>query len=89
MTPQTGRIQRFLYGADVNSLLEDSGGILWVGTSNGLYRSNHAMNAFTRFSGSGTEIGKDIVIMGVLEDNQKRVMDKHINRYFKNKPSTE
>ncbi|MBA2562670.1 MAG: hypothetical protein H0V14_07090, partial [Chitinophagaceae bacterium] len=55
----------------VNSLLEDSEGILWVGTSTGLYRSDPAMNSFSRFSDPGSDLARDLIITGVLEDNQK------------------
>jgi signal transduction histidine kinase/ligand-binding sensor domain-containing protein len=70
LMPQTGRIQRFLSGANVTSLMEDSEGTLWVGTTTGLYRSNPAMNGFSRLSDPGTEVARNIIINGILEDNQ-------------------
>ena len=69
--PESGRFQRFLNRAGVFSLCQDSEGILWVGTSTGLYRSNAALNQFARFTVSNIEILENIRIYGILEDNQK------------------
>lgn len=71
LTPQTGKIQRFLKGANVNSMHLDSDGILWVGTSSGLFRSNPALNSFSLFRDPGMEIPANIMIDGILEDDQK------------------
>ncbi|MEJ7828605.1 MAG: two-component regulator propeller domain-containing protein [Segetibacter sp.] len=69
--PESGRFERFLKRAGVISLCQDSEGILWVGTSTGLYRSNAALNQFARFTVSNIEILENIKIDGILEDNQK------------------
>jgi len=71
LSSQADRIQRFLYGVWISSLVQDSDGILWLGTSNGLYRSNAAMNSFSRFTGPNAELGGDVFVNGILEDNQK------------------
>ena len=68
---QSRKVTRFLDGADVNSLLQDFDGVFWIGTSNGLYRSNVDINRFTRFIDPDNEMAGNIVITGILEDNQK------------------
>ncbi len=71
LPPQMDKFQRFLYGVWISTIVQDSDGILWLGTSNGLYRSNAAMNAFSRFTGPNAEFGGSLFVNGLLEDNQK------------------
>jgi signal transduction histidine kinase/ligand-binding sensor domain-containing protein len=71
LLPESGKFQRFLTRARVFSLCQDSEGILWVGTSTGLYRSNAALNQFSRFTVPNTQLLENIMINGIIEDNQK------------------
>lgn len=48
-------------------------GVLWVGTSIGLYRSNPSLSSFSRFTGPNAEFGGNIIVNGVLEDDQKNL----------------
>ena len=68
--PQTGKFQHFLNRANIHDLRQDSEGILWVGTSAGLYKSNPEMSAFSLFTGPNGEF-ENVVANGILEDDQK------------------
>jgi len=68
---RTGKQQHFLYRADVNDILEDFEGVLWVATSKGLYKRDHKSDRFEHFVYPGTQMTSDIVISGILEDDQK------------------
>jgi signal transduction histidine kinase/streptogramin lyase len=66
-----GSPQYFLYRADINDILEDFEGVLWVATSKGLYRKDQASDKFKHFVYPGTQLTSDMVISGLLEDVQK------------------
>jgi len=67
----TGKLQHFLYRADINGILEDFEGVLWVATSKGLYRKDQQSDSFEHFVYPGTQMTSDMVISGLLEDDQK------------------
>lgn len=69
--PETGNFKHFLSGANIHNFWQDSEGILWIGTSTGLYKSNVQLNAFTRFTGVNGELPDNMVVNGVVEDDQK------------------
>jgi ligand-binding sensor domain-containing protein len=69
--PQTKKFQRFLKGLSVFSLWADSKGILWAGTSAGLYQSNLSLSSFSRFKDSNLCLRENTMICGLLEDDQK------------------
>ena len=71
LSPKTGKIRRFFNGTNIHSLWQDSDGILWVGTSIGLYRSDATLNSFLRFNGPNGEFAGSMIVNGVLEDDQK------------------
>ncbi|MDX2048945.1 MAG: two-component regulator propeller domain-containing protein [Chitinophagaceae bacterium] len=72
-SPQTEKFQRFLNGINIHSVRQDSEGVLWVGTSFGLYRSNASLNSFARYTGPNGEFSGNIIVNCVLEDNQKNL----------------
>jgi ligand-binding sensor domain-containing protein len=67
----TGKLKHFLYRADINDVLEDFEGVLWVATSKGLYSKDQKSDSFKHFVYPGTQMTNDIVISGLLEDDQK------------------
>ncbi|GAA4400101.1 hypothetical protein GCM10023187_12890 [Nibrella viscosa] len=69
--PRTGRSRHFLDSASIHSICQDASGILWVGTTSGLYRSNYTVDTFTRFNGPANELAGSIIVNGILEDSQK------------------
>ncbi len=72
--PQTRTFKSFLYGAEVNSLLEDTNGILWVGTTAGLYRSNAAKTNFSSYTETAaSDKLKGIAVRGILEDDEHAI----------------
>ena len=71
MVGRSGKFQRFLRNEEANCLLQDSDGILWVGTKSGLYRSNRALTGFSPFTDSTDEQTGHIEVRGLLEDHQK------------------
>ena len=68
---QTEKFQTFLKGASIFSLYVDSKGILWVGTAAGLYHSSSSVDSFSRFVDPNSVLPENIMITGILEDNQK------------------
>jgi signal transduction histidine kinase len=73
LSPQTGKVQRFLNGTNIHSLWQDAEDMMWVGTSIGLYRSNPSLNAFTRFNGPNGELAGNMIVNNVSEDDQKNL----------------
>ncbi|MBD0295427.1 MAG: histidine kinase, partial [Flavisolibacter sp.] len=73
LSPQTGKVRRFLKDVNVHNLWQDTEGILWVGTSTGLYRSNPALSDFSRFGGPNGEFSGNMIVNAVLEDDQKNL----------------
>lgn len=71
LSPKTGKIRRFLNGVNIHSLLQDDDGILWVGTSIGLYKSDASLNSFTRFNGPNREFDGNMIVNGILQDDNK------------------
>ncbi|CAN5700507.1 sensor histidine kinase [soil metagenome] len=72
-SPQTGKVKRFLNGTNIHSLWQDAEGIMWAGTSIGLYSSNPALNSFSRYNGPNAEFAGNMIVNGVLEDDQKNL----------------
>ena len=71
--PQTKNFKHFACGGEVGSIVEDSDNILWVGTSNGLYRSNQAIDSFSLFTDPGFIMTSNTMITGIVEDDQKNL----------------
>ena len=46
---ETGSFKHYMSGSKIFNLYEDSGGSLWAGTDNGLYRYNQKEDRFTSF----------------------------------------
>jgi len=78
---QTGKFKRFSYGAEkkqnayivVNSITEDAENIIWVGTSQGLYRSNPAVDTFLLFTEPEIGLTATTIIACILEDDKKNL----------------
>jgi ligand-binding sensor domain-containing protein len=70
LNPETGKSRRFLHGALIYNLVQDSEGTLWVGTNNGLYRSNLTLEKFMLLNDANLGF-KDKDVNGILEDDQK------------------
>lgn len=71
--PQSKKFKRFACGVDIGSIVEDSDNIVWVGTSDGLYRSNPAVDTFSLFTDPGFVMTSNTMITGIVEDNQKNL----------------
>lgn len=70
---RTKKFKRFPCRGNIGSIVEDSDNIVWVGTSNGLYRSNPAVDTFSLFTDPGFMLTATTMITGILEDNQKNL----------------
>ena len=78
---QTGKFKRFSYGVGkrqsayivVNSITEDAENIIWLGTTNGLYRSNPAVDTFLLFTDPEIGLTSTTVIACILEDDKKNL----------------
>lgn len=72
--PQNGKFKHFTCGSgQIGCIAEDFQHIIWVGTSNGLYRSNAAVDSFTLFTDQRVVMTPVTVITTILEDNQKNL----------------
>ena len=69
--PASGKIEDYLYEQDINDILQDASGIMWIGTQSGLFRSNAGLNSFSLFRDTYKEIPENIHVGGILEDNYK------------------
>ncbi len=69
--PETEKFQHYLSHANIHNLWQDSEGILWIGTSTGLYKSNLERTSFSRFTGPNGELPDNMVVNGIVEDNQR------------------
>jgi ligand-binding sensor domain-containing protein len=67
----SGKVERYLSKTDVNNITQDASGIIWVGTKNGLYRSNAEQNRFSLYRDAYKEIPGNINFGSILEDNYK------------------
>ncbi|MDQ4140380.1 MAG: ATP-binding protein, partial [Bacteroidota bacterium] len=69
---KTGIFKHFLKGKSIYSLFRDSGGVLWVGTDEGLYRTNNPANGFIRFKNPGSSL-ENTRIGCIQEDDRKNI----------------
>jgi ligand-binding sensor domain-containing protein/signal transduction histidine kinase len=69
-SPQTKTFKNYLKGSSIMCLYEDTGGVLWAGGLDGLYRFNSEVDNFILYSDIGSPAGISNVI-SIIEDNQK------------------
>ena len=65
----TGRLDHYTVGAMVNCMYEDINGMIWVGTTNGLYQFNQGSGAFSLHNLPGYALNSSD-IRNLLEDDQ-------------------
>ncbi len=70
---RTGKFKHFPCGVGVNSITEDAENIIWVGTSQGLYRSNPAVDTFLLFTDPEVGLTATTIIASILEDHKKNL----------------
>src|SRR5207342_1956588 len=70
---RTGNFKHFILSGAIGAITQDYEGIIWVGTSNGLYRSNSAIDSFSRFTNPRVAITPTTTVTAILEDNQKNL----------------
>ncbi|MEJ7741747.1 MAG: triple tyrosine motif-containing protein [Nocardioidaceae bacterium] len=69
---KTGVFKHYLKGMSITFLFRDSYGTLWVGTDDGLFRSNNSKNGFTKFTDPGSGI-ENTLIRCIQEDDQRNI----------------
>jgi streptogramin lyase len=84
---ETGSFKHYMSGSKILSLYEDSGGSLWAGTDNGLYRYNQKEDRFISFFDPLAEINS-FAIEGIIEDNAKDLWLKSDSAIIKLNPVT-
>jgi signal transduction histidine kinase/ligand-binding sensor domain-containing protein len=70
---RTRKFKRVPCSGGINSITEDAENIIWVGTSNGLYRSNHAVDTFLLFTDPEIGLTATTIIVCILEDDKKNL----------------
>lgn len=73
LDPATGKFRQFSCGTNIGSIMEDHEHVIWVGTANGLYRSNTSKDSFSRFTDPRIEMTSSTIVTGILEDNQQNL----------------
>lgn len=84
---ETGSFKHYMSGSKVFNLYEDSGGTLWAGTDNFLYRYNQNEDRFISFFDPLDKINS-LSIMGIIEDNSKGLWLKSESAIIKLNPVT-
>ncbi|HEV8506179.1 MAG TPA: two-component regulator propeller domain-containing protein, partial [Chitinophagaceae bacterium] len=67
-----GSFKNYLYGTEIRSIYNDSGGTVWVAANDGLYLYNASSDVFTRFSDPSSPRGVDNV-RSIIEDNDRNL----------------
>jgi signal transduction histidine kinase/streptogramin lyase len=67
---QNGKFKHYLPGASVICIYEDSAGVIWAGTEDGLYFKNDTTDKFSRFIDLSTGLGP-VNVASILEDKKK------------------
>src|SRR5579862_587499 len=75
-----GAISHYLMNSNVKCVLTDAEGVLWAGTSDGLYRFNAASDNFSSFYNINIKITG---ILHILEDDQRNLWISAVNNIFK------
>jgi signal transduction histidine kinase/ligand-binding sensor domain-containing protein len=70
---RTGKFKHFACSAGIHSIIEDSENIIWVGTTNGLYRSNSVLDTFLLFTDPEIGLTATTIVAGILEDDKKNL----------------
>ena len=69
--PLSGNFKRFTCGrGEITSIVEDFEHVIWLRSSDGLYRSNIARDSFSRFTHPGIATA---MVTSILEDNQRNL----------------
>jgi len=84
---ETGSFKHYMSGSKIFNLYEDSGGTLWAGTDNFLYRYNQNEDRFTSFFDPLDEINS-VSIIGIIEDNSKNLWLRSGSAIIKLNPVT-
>ena len=71
--PRSKIFKHFRCGLNMGSIVEDHENNIWVGTSTGLYRSNEAVDSFSRFTDPEIGLTATTIVAGILEDDQKNL----------------
>jgi hypothetical protein len=84
---ETGSFKHYMSFSKIYNFYEDSGGSLWAGTDNFLYRYNQKEDRFTSFFDPLDEINS-LRILGIVEDNSKDLWLKTESAIIKLNPVT-
>jgi signal transduction histidine kinase/ligand-binding sensor domain-containing protein len=84
---EAGSFKHYIPGFHALNLYEDSGGSLWAGTGNGLFRYDQKEDRFISFFDSLSEINS-LPIGGIIEDSAKNLWLKSESAVIKLNPFT-
>jgi ligand-binding sensor domain-containing protein/anti-sigma regulatory factor (Ser/Thr protein kinase) len=70
---RTGKFRRFPCRGNIGSIIEAADNTIWVGTSNGLYRSNTAVDTFSLLTDPEIGLTATTIITYILEDDKKNL----------------
>lgn len=71
--PITGKFQHFTISGSIGCITEDSQHVIWVGSSNGLFKSNSKVDSFERFTDARITMTPTTVVTAILEDDQQNL----------------
>ena len=71
LNKQNGRFKKYLNNQFINWVMEDSEGVIWAGTLNGLFRYNPNADVFLSFTDQSGVIKNNTAIFGIAEDHQQ------------------
>jgi signal transduction histidine kinase len=68
----TGTFKHYLHGTNINNIYQNTDGVIWLATQNGLYRYDSTADKFSVYHDPASEIGSASII-GITEDAKKNL----------------
>jgi signal transduction histidine kinase/ligand-binding sensor domain-containing protein len=83
MDRKTGKFRQYLPGYNTNDLYKDKSGIIWVGTTDGLYWYNKTLDDFYPLSYKSAGIDINSVVISIIADNEDNLWISTLTGIYK------